>query len=157
MRRAPAALLLPAALLSPTVLAAQAPASAPTDAAAEAKRADIRKLLNLMHTGEAGVAGMHRMVDAMKAANQQLPPEFWDEFLKAATAEKIVEISVPVYEKHLTAGEVKAYLAFAATPEGAAIMAKLPVINDEAMAAGQAWGQQLGLEVAQKLHAEGKL
>ncbi|HET8715914.1 MAG TPA: DUF2059 domain-containing protein [Holophagaceae bacterium] len=156
MRRAPAALLLPAALLSPA-LVAQAPASAPTDAAAEAKRADIRKLLNLMHTGEAGVAGMHRMVDAMKATNQQLPAEFWDEFLKAATAEKIVEISVPVYEKHLTAGEVKAYLAFAATPEGAAIMAKLPVINDEAMAAGQAWGQQLGLEVAQKLHAEGKL
>ena len=153
MHRAVAAVLLPAALV------AQAPASlAPSAAsAAEAKRADIRKLLALMHVGEVGVAAMRRTVDAMRATNQQLPPEFWDEFLKAATADKLVEITIPVYEKHLTAAEVKAYLAFAATPEGASILGKLPVMTEESMAAGQAWGQQLGMEIAQKLHAEGKL
>ncbi|MBS1766576.1 MAG: DUF2059 domain-containing protein [Acidobacteria bacterium] len=149
----------------PVLLAAQAPApnpapnAAPTpgDAEAAAKRADIRTLLDAMHAGELGVQAIQKMVGTMKATNTQLPAEFWDEFLKAATAEKLTEVAIPAYEQNLTHAEVKAYLAFIATPEGASIMKKLPLIQDEAMKAGQAWGQQMGLEIAQKLHAEGKL
>lgn len=151
MRRALTPLLLPAALL------AQAPAPAAGDAAAVAKRADIRKLLDAMHAGEVGAQSMQKMAEAMKATNKELPAEFWDAFQKEATPEKLTEICVPVYEKNLTAQEVKAYLAFAATPDGASIMRKMPQITSEAMAAGQAWGQQLGMEIAQKLHAEGKM
>jgi hypothetical protein len=151
MRRALTLLILPAALM------AQAPAPAADDAATLAKRADIHKLLEVMHAGEAASQGMQKMAEAMKASNKELPTEFWDEFLKEATPEKLVDIAVPVYEKNLTAQEVKAYLAFAATPDGAAIMRKMPQITSEAMAAGQAWGQQLGLQIAQKLHAEGKM
>jgi hypothetical protein len=136
---------------------AQAPAPAPVDAATAAKRADIRKLLDAMHAGETAAQGMRKMAEAMKATNKELPAEFWDAFMKEATPEKLAEIAVPVYERNLTAQEVKAYLAFASTPEGAAIMAKLPQMNAEAMQAGQAWGQELGLQLAQKLHAEGKM
>jgi len=151
MRRALTLLLLPAALI------AQAPAPAADDAAAVAKRADIRKLLDAMHAGEAAALGMQKMAEAMKATNKELPAEFWDAFLKEATPGKLTEISIPVYEKNLTAQEVKAYLAFASTPDGAAIMKKMPQITSEAMQAGQAWGQQLGMQIAQKLHAEGKM
>lgn len=151
MRRALTLLLLSAALM------AQAPAPPADDAAAVAKRADIRKLLDTMHAGEVAAQSMQKMADAMKATNKELPPEFWDEFLKEATPEKLTEISVPVYEKNLTAQEVKAYLAFASTPDGASIMRKMPQITSEAMQAGQAWGQQLGMQIAQKLHAEGKM
>ncbi|HET6330408.1 MAG TPA: DUF2059 domain-containing protein [Holophagaceae bacterium] len=153
MRRALTILLVPAALV------AQAPASAPAadDAAAAAKRADIRKLLDVMRAGEVAAQGMQKMAEAMKAANKELPAQFWSEFLKEATPEKLTEIAIPAYEKNLSAQEVKAYLAFAGTPDGAAIMRKLPQITSEAMEAGQAWGQQLGMQIAQKLHAEGKM
>jgi len=151
MRRALTLLLLPVALM------AQAPAPSADDAAAIAKRADIHKLLDTMHAGEVAAQSMQKMADAMKATNKELPPEFWDEFLKEATPAKLTEISVPVYEKNLTAQEVKAYLAFASTPDGASIMRKMPQITSEAMQAGQAWGQQLGMQIAQKLHAEGKM
>ncbi|HXC17596.1 MAG TPA: DUF2059 domain-containing protein [Holophagaceae bacterium] len=152
MRRALTVLLMPAALLM-----AQAPVPAVDDAAAIAKRADIHKLLDAMHAGEVAAQSMQKMAEAMKATNKALPAEFWDEFLKEATPEKLTEISVPVYEKNLTAQEVKAYLAFASTPDGASIMKKMPQITSEAMQAGQAWGQQLGMQIAQKLHAEGKM
>ena len=151
MRRALTVLLLPAALM------AQAPAPAADDAAATAKRADIHKLLDAMHAGELGAQTMRKMAETLRTTNKDLPAEFWDEFLKEATPEKLTEISVPVYEKNLTAQEVKAYLAFASTPDGASIMRKLPQINSEAMEAGQAWGQRLGMQIAQKLHAEGKM
>lgn len=155
MRRA----LLLAAL--PALLAAQAPApkAAPTqdDAEAVAKRADIHKLLDAMHAGELGMQSIQKMVEALRATNKELPTEFWDEFLKAATPEALTEVALPAYEQNLTHAEVKAYLAFAATPEGASIMKKLPQVQAEAMKAGQAWGQQLGLQIAQKLHAEGKM
>jgi hypothetical protein len=36
-------------------------------------------------------------------------------------------------------------------------MKKLPQIATEAMQAGQAWGQQLAMEIAKRLHEEGKM
>ena len=150
MRRALIALLIPAALV------AQAPETSLSDAAA-AKRADIRKLLQAMHAGEAMALGMQKMAEAMKAANKNVPAELWDEFLKEATPEKLVEVTIPAYEKNLTDQEVKAYLAFAQTPDGAAIMKKIPQIQADSIEAGQAWGQQLGMQLIQKLHAEGKM
>lgn len=141
--------------LLPPVLVAQAPK--PADAEAASKRADIHKLLDAMHAGETGVMAMQKMVDAMRVTNKELPAEFWDEFLKAATPEKLTEIAIPAYEQNLTHAEIKAFLAFAGTPEGASIMKKLPQVQAEAMKAGQAWGQQLGMEIAQKLHEQGKM
>lgn len=150
--------------LLPAFLAAQSPAPAPApaptaaeQAEAAAKRADILKLLQAMHSGEMAAQGMRQMVTAMRESNKELPQEFWDEFLKAATPEKLTELVVPIYEEQLTHQEVKAYLAFVQTPDGASIVKKLPEVLKASMKAGQEWGRKLGLEIAQKLHEEGKM
>ena len=153
MRRIVFALLLPVALM------AQAPAPAPltNDAEAVAKRTDIRKLLVAMHVGEVGSNSLRHMANTMKATSSALPEAFWDEYAAEATPEKLVEVSVPVYEKNLSHDEVKAYLAFVATPEGASIMSKMPQIASEATEVGVAFGKQLVADVKKKLKAEGKM
>lgn len=137
-------------LLAPALLA-QAPS------AAEAKRADLRKLLGLMKAGDLAIQVMKDSLPAMKQAAPQVPEVFWSAFMAEFTPARMEEIALPVYEEMLTAEEVKAYLAFLSTPEGASIARKQPVIMKKSMEAGQKLGGEVAQQVAARLQAEGKL
>ncbi|HJV90804.1 MAG TPA: DUF2059 domain-containing protein [Holophagaceae bacterium] len=148
MRR-PLAFAFTLSLLGP--LAAQAPAPG------HAQREDVRKLLRLLGAGENGVKALKGAMAAQRGANPQIPEAFFTAFEAEFTAQRIEEAVLPIYEKHLTAGEVKALLAFLATPEGKSYTEKQGLILQESMAAGQKLGEQVGREVATRLQAEGKL
>lgn len=68
-------------------------------------------------------------------------------------ASELVDLAVPIYVKHLTSEEMAATIAFYSSPEGQAVLRKLPVILAESMAAGQQWGEALGRRVADRLAA----
>ncbi|HJU82951.1 MAG TPA: DUF2059 domain-containing protein, partial [Holophagaceae bacterium] len=103
------------ALLMVPVLSAQAPK--PADEVA-AKQADIRKLLVLMDAGQMSVQAMKQASEAQKKANPEIPEAFWDGVFQELTADRMVEMAVPVYERNLTHEEIKALLTFYSTPEG---------------------------------------
>lgn len=153
--RNPSALLLGFCLA--TSLGAQTPKAAPASDAAAQKRADIRKLLTLQGAGENGVKAMQATLESQKQANPQIPEVFWTTFMQEFNAERIIETALPVYEKHLTEAELKALLAFYATPEGRSFATKQGVIMAEALLAGQEAGKQIGMEVALRLQKEGKM
>ena len=136
-------------LLAPTLLA-QAPEAAP-------RREDVRALLKALRAGENAVEAMNRSIPAMRQAMPQVPEAFWTAFAAEFTPQRMEDLAVPIYEKHLTAAEVKALRAFFATPEGASFARKQPLILAESMAAGQKLGQEVGQEVAARLQKEGKL
>ena len=153
--RSPSTLLL--GLCLATGLGAQTPKTAPASEATAQKRADIRKLLTLLGAGENGVKAMRATLEAQKEANPQIPEVFWTTFMQEFNAERIIETALPVYEKHLTDAELKALLAFYATPEGRSFAAKQGAIMAESLQAGQEAGKQIGQEVATRLQKEGKL
>ncbi|HJV21226.1 MAG TPA: DUF2059 domain-containing protein [Holophagaceae bacterium] len=148
MRRA---FVLPFLLVLLGPLAAQAPAPGP------AKREDVRTLLRLLGAGENGVKALKGAMDAQRGTNPQIPEAFFTAFEAEFTAQRIEDAVLPIYEKHLDAAEVKALLAFLATPEGRSYTRKQGVILEESMQAGQKLGEQVGREVAERLQAEGKL
>lgn len=134
----------------PAALLAQGAAPAP-------KADDVRALLRVMKAGENAVAAMKRSIPAMRQAMPQVPETFWTAFTAEFTPQRMEDLALPIYEKHLTAAEVKALLAFYATPEGASFIRKQPLLQEESMLAGQKLGEQVGREVAERLQAEGKL
>lgn len=136
-------------LLAPALLA-QAPDAAP-------RREDVRALLRALHAGDNAVETMKRSIPAMRQAMPQVPEAFWDAFAAEFTAQRMEDLALPIYEKHLSAAKVKALLAFFATPEGASFARKQALIMAESMAAGQKLGEQVGREVAERLQREGKL
>jgi len=144
MRSLVLSICLPAALL------AQGAAPAP-------KADDVRALLRIMQAGENAVAAMKRSIPAMRQAMPQVPEAFWTAFTAEFTPQRMEDLALPIYAKHLTAAEVKALLAFYATPEGASFIRKQPLLQEESMLAGQKLGEQVGREVAERLQAEGKL
>jgi uncharacterized protein len=58
-----------------------------------------------------------------------------DEMLKNFPREELLQAMVPVYQKHLTKGDVDALVAFYSGPTGQKLLKELPAMTQEAMQA----------------------
>jgi hypothetical protein len=84
---------------------------------------------------------MHQMIHEQYLKNQdKLPPDFekrlnkvMDDFMATVPWDQMLDNMVPVYQKHLTKGDVDALTAFYSTPTGQKILKELPQITAEAM------------------------
>jgi hypothetical protein len=124
------------------VAAQQSPADAP------ATKEDIQKYLQIMHSRDM----MTKMVEAMSKPMHQmmheqylkdkdkLPADFearmnkmMDDMLKSFPWDEMLDAMVPVYQKHLTKGDVNALVAFYSTATGQKLIKEMPQITAEAM------------------------
>ncbi|MEL6672065.1 MAG: DUF2059 domain-containing protein [Bacteroidota bacterium] len=94
-------------------------------------------------------------VDMYKSqGTYQLSDEEWDvlaEELMGASVDDLVELLVPVYQNHLTEADLQSIIEFYQSPVGKKLSVKTPLLAQESMQAGQAWGYKLGQRVAEKL------
>lgn len=143
-------------VLFPAILMAQAPSTVHETATAPTEQ-DIREMIRVTHASELVRASMLKLLAARRASNHDLPVEFWDEFEGEITLDNLTRMAIPIYRDSYTNAEVKAMLAFAATPSGKSYLDKSPALVSVFGAAANAWVQQVGGRIAQKLHAEGKM
>jgi uncharacterized protein len=141
-------ILLAAALGVCTPLLGFAQQTAQTASDAPATKEEIQKYFDVMHSREM----MAKMVDAMSKPMHQmlheqflkdkgkLPPDFEDRMarmiddsMKSFPWDEMLDSMVPVYQKHLTKGDVSALTAFYSTPTGQKLLRDMPAIMQEAM------------------------
>jgi uncharacterized protein len=122
--------------------AQQDPADSP------ATKEDVQKYLEVMHSREM----MSKMIDAMTKPMHQmiheqyekdrdkLPADFetrmnkvMDDTMKGFPWDEMLESMVPIYQKHLTKGDINHLVAFYSTPTGQKVLRELPAITAEAM------------------------
>lgn len=133
-----------------------APPPAATAAAAvdPAFEADIRRLMEVTGSAALGKQAMDQMLLALRPMATQLPESFWKELEAEIDPNQLVELTVPIYTRHLTHADVKELLVFYESPVGKKMIAVQPAIMAEAMTVGQAWGQEVGARVMKKMQAE---
>jgi hypothetical protein len=125
-------------------LAQQFPADAP------ATKEDIQKYLEVMHSREmmAQVVQsmskpMHQMVHEQYLKDRdKLPADFearvnkmMDDTMKAFPWDEMLQAMVPVYQKHLTKGDIDSIVAFYSAPTGQKLLKEMPAMMAEAMQA----------------------
>ena len=113
-----------------------------------------KELLHISGAGELGEQMLDQMIAAQKQASPQVPEKFWTDFRSEVNTEELIDLVAPVYARHFTVDEMQQLIQFYKTPVGKKLVQKLPVISSESMAAGQKWGFQLGMRIAQKLAAQ---
>src|SRR5262245_58823214 len=91
-----------------------------------AKKADIRKMMTLTGSDKMAVAMMQQMIDAMKPSMPQVPEKFWTEFMTEVKPEELIDLIVPVYDKHFTHDDIKQLLDFYQTPVGQKVIGVMP-------------------------------
>ncbi len=148
-----------AVLLAGLLLLPQHAAQTTPPEAQAAKRADIRKLLELTGAASLGRQVMEQMMDSvmplLKQSAPSVPEEVWKEFAAeftdASATEELIEITIVIYDKHLTHDEVRGLIAFYQTPLGKKLVQVLPAIGRESMEAGGRWGEERGRKIVERI------
>lgn len=120
----------------------------------EAKRADIRRLLEL--TGAVNMAnqsmdGMESSVKTLMSGSlppgeyrDQLLDLFFQKFRAKRDTNQLIELVIPIYDKYYTHDDIRALIAFYETPVAKKMVAVLPKVVQESQTAGLNWGGDLG-------------
>jgi hypothetical protein len=119
------------------------------------KRRDIRTLLELTGSAKLGMQLVNQLLGQFKVAMTDVPAHVWNEVAKEIRAGELVELVVPIYDKHLEHAEIKDIIKFYQSPAGRKLTAAMPAITQESMQAGQAWGQRLSKRIVEKLKKKG--
>lgn len=99
-----------------------------------------------------------QMIDMYKQQSPQSDAALWDELQKeflGTSIDYLVEMMVPVYQKHMTIEDLKGMIAFYTTPLGKKFVASTPAIMSESMQVGQMWGVKLGESFAKRIEERG--
>jgi hypothetical protein len=133
------------------------PAQAPpqTDAERAAKRADIRKLIELTGAANISADALQKMIEPLKASYPQVPEEFWDTFVHEVHSDELVDLVIPIYDKYYTHDEIQELMHFYQSPVGQKTIKVLPKLSAEAIDAGQEWGRMVADRAMRKLREKG--
>lgn len=121
-------------------------------------KVSLKKLIQVSGTELAYKGALNQIISMFKQHQSQVPAEFWDEFsieVNKDAVNQLVNLILPVYQKHLTEADLLGIIAFYETPVGKKFAEKTPLITQESMLAGQEWGKQIGLKVVDKLKEKG--
>jgi hypothetical protein len=153
-------------------LAQQSAADAP------ATKEDVEKYLKVMHSREmiaqmleAMSKPMHQMIHEQYMKDKdRLPADFearmdkmMYDAMKGFPWDEMLESMVPVYQKHLTKGDIDAIVAFYSAPTGQKLLREMPAMMAEAMESMtpilrnqmDAMTERMQVEIAQMLKESG--
>ncbi len=116
-----------------------------------AKVQDIRKFFKLTNVAELSFAGIKSNAELQRQANPQIPTEFWTELLKELKPEEFIDRMIPIYDKHFSHEEIKAWITFFETPAGQAFFINQRLVLQESAVVGQAYVQEIGGPILKRL------
>ncbi len=118
------------------------------DVAAVEKK--VRVLLTQTGAMNMGRDVLEQMTESIRGT-QGVPPGFIEKFRELAKPDELTELVVPIYVRHLDEKTLDAVIAFNKTPAGKKMIASMPAITRESVAAGQNWGRALTQRVIAEL------
>jgi len=135
------------------LLAGVAPLQAQTRISPE-KEKSIRQLLDVMGTTKLTQQMTTQMMAMLKQSQPGVPEELWSRFEKKLDAREVIDLVIPVYDKHFSKEDIDGLTAFYESPLGQKVVRTLPQVSQESMEIGQAWGRRKAEEVLQELQQE---
>src|ERR1700722_1991205 len=157
------ALVLLACLLFASISFAQQ-----NDADAPASKADVERYLDTMHIRDMMknmIANMgpqmQKMIHEQVAKQPNLPPDFearmdkmMDDYWKDFPTDDLLNAMIPVYQKHLTKGDVDVLVAFYSAPTGQKMLKEMPAMMSESMQAASGIIQKMMAKAMQRIDDE---
>jgi hypothetical protein len=138
------------------------------DANAPASKADIEGYLDALHSRDMAknmmatmATQMQKMIHEQIEKQSNLPPDFearidktMNDYWKDLPVDDIIDVMIPVYQKHLTKGDVDILIAFYSGPTGQKVLKEMPAIMSESMQAASGIIQKMMAKVMQRVDDE---
>ncbi len=129
-----------------------------------AKEADIRRLLELTGSKKLVEQMVSISIDQFRSNlsralpqsehSQKIMETFLQRFQGKFNAEQLAELSIPIYDKYLSAEDIKGLIQFYESPLGQRMVKVLPQITRDSQLAGAQLGQRIAREVFQELQEQ---
>ncbi len=103
----------------------------------------VRKLMESSGTSDMGREILDQIIPELKQLLPQAPKTFWYEVRQKIDTEGLVKKIIPVYQRHLTAEDVKAINEFYQTDAGRNLVNAQAKIMGESYKIGEEWGQEI--------------
>ena len=158
--------LLTIALTRPALAQQAAPASRPLASAtgaststsdAEAKRNDIRKLIEITGVKESMADMLPQIIAPMKSSYPQMPDRVWQELAEEFKVDDLVDRLIPVYEKYYTRDDIRGIIAFYQSPLGRKLIAVQSQMAPDILEVSQEYARDLAQRLSARLKKEGVL
>jgi hypothetical protein len=123
-----------------------------------AKQADIKRLLGITGASNTGLRVFSQVIGMFQRAHSDVPEAVWMEMISEAEAKVdafVMEMLVPIYDKHLTHTDIEDLIAFYETPVGRKLLAVMPQMHHESRTAGEIWGREFARAVQERLAEKG--
>jgi uncharacterized protein len=130
-------------------------ASAVAQPEQDAKRVEIRKLIELTGAANVSADALRQIIAPLRAGFPQVPNEFWDSFVKEVRSDELIDLVVPIYDRYYTLEEIGDLTRFYQSPVGQKTIKVLPKLSAEAIDAGQEWGRIVADRAIRKLKDKG--
>ncbi|HEY0004443.1 MAG TPA: DUF2059 domain-containing protein [Pyrinomonadaceae bacterium] len=121
----------------------------------EAKKQNIRKLLELTGGNKVASQVVDQQMEAVKKGSPGLPDRFWELMREEMRTFDVVEMSIPIYDKYLSEQEVKDLIVFYETPVGRKLIQVLPNMMQEIMNAVEPKSRAITQRVVERMKTEG--
>jgi hypothetical protein len=133
-----------------------------------ASKEDIEKYLDTVHARDmmksmmdAMAKQMHQIIHQQVQKQPNLPADaearmdkMMDDMFKDLPIEELLQVMIPVYQKHLTKEDVEALNAFYSTPSGQRILKEMPAVTAEAMQASTGIIQKMMTKAEERMQSE---
>jgi len=126
-----------------------------TGIADSAKHADIVKMLRASGGAELGIQMMDNILPTFVQAFPQVPEQLWEEIKQEFSADALIDMIAPVYDKYYSHEEIQELIAFYESPIGKKLVERTPLVMQESMAVGQKWGYEVAEKIMKKLESKG--
>ena len=129
--------------------------SAAPHSSENSKEQDIRSLMEATGGSQLAMQMMNAVIAQLKPTVPQVPDEFWRRFQESIHPGELVDLCVPIYDRHFSHEDIRGLLAFYSSPLGKKTIRELPGVMQESMAAGQEWGKKVAERVIRELREAG--
>ena len=118
------------------------------------KTNDIKKFLALAGIKSLIQQTLEQSIASQRAQNPQVSQEFWDIFRAELSTDEMLNNYVIIYDKYLSAEDVKGLIKFYESPVGKKLANVLPQMTRESIEAGEQYGTEAEKRALRKLKAQ---
>lgn len=121
----------------------------------QTKIQDIQKLLEITGARQQAEQMFDLMLPSLVSIAPGAPSAFWTLFRSKLDINGLVNLIVPLYDKHFSHEDIKNLIQFYESPIGKKLLEVTPLISQESYSVGEIWGQRLANEIISELRKQG--
>jgi hypothetical protein len=119
------------------------------------KHDKILKMIEISGSARLGEQVAKSLIGSFRNIYSNVPDEFWDSFSKEIKADDLRDLVIPIYDKYYSEDDIDHLIEFYSSPTGQKMIQVAPMILQESMSVGQAWGEKIGTKVVEELQEKG--